>query len=157
VLPPVRPEPTEAPTADATPEAAQAPAEAAVPAVEGGAAESDVWKQEYEAQVEAWRVQSAEAREKSEKERARWEAIRAEEAAARKAAGIVDTPADIPTGLPDVYGHPVASTSTSSPGNIVRALVFSIPIAILKSFSSFRLHQRLSTPSQNPGKGRRTG
>ena len=74
-------------------------------------------------------MQSAEAREKSEKERARWEAIRAEEAAARKAAGIVDTPTDIPTGLPDLYGHPVASTSTSSPGNVVRALVspFQLP------------------------------
>jgi hypothetical protein len=44
---------------------------------------------EYESQVESWRAQSAEAREKAEKERARWEAIRAaekQEAALRKSA-----------------------------------------------------------------------
>ncbi|KAJ7158823.1 hypothetical protein C8R46DRAFT_1110439 [Mycena filopes] len=44
---------------------------------------------EYESHVESWRAQSAEAREKAEKERARWEAIRAaekQEAALRKAA-----------------------------------------------------------------------
>jgi len=44
---------------------------------------------EYESQVESWRAQSAEARQKAEKERARWEAIRAtekQEAALRKAA-----------------------------------------------------------------------
>ncbi|KAJ7034979.1 hypothetical protein C8F04DRAFT_1259341 [Mycena alexandri] len=44
---------------------------------------------EYESHVESWRAQSAEAREKAEKERARWEAIRAaekQEAALRQAA-----------------------------------------------------------------------
>ncbi|KAJ7363980.1 hypothetical protein DFH08DRAFT_837992 [Mycena albidolilacea] len=44
---------------------------------------------EYESQVESWRAQSAEARQKAEKERARWEAIRAaekQEAALRNAA-----------------------------------------------------------------------
>jgi len=41
----------------------------------------DPWKAEYEAQVESWRVQSADAREKAEKERARWEAMRAAEKA----------------------------------------------------------------------------
>lgn len=44
---------------------------------------------EYESHVESWRAQSAEAREKAEKERARWEAIRAaekQEAALRHAA-----------------------------------------------------------------------
>ncbi|KAJ6505941.1 hypothetical protein DFH09DRAFT_943572, partial [Mycena vulgaris] len=44
---------------------------------------------EYESHVESWRAQSAEARQKAEKERARWEAIRAaekQEAALRKAA-----------------------------------------------------------------------
>ncbi|KAJ6513314.1 hypothetical protein C8R45DRAFT_963208 [Mycena sanguinolenta] len=46
-------------------------------------------QREYESQVESWRAQSAEARQKAEKERARWEAIRAaenQEAALRKAA-----------------------------------------------------------------------
>jgi len=37
---------------------------------------SDDWKAEYEVQVNTWRAQSAEAREKAQKERDRWEAIR---------------------------------------------------------------------------------
>lgn len=37
------------------------------------------WKSEYDSQVQSWRAQSAEAREKSERERARWEEIRARE------------------------------------------------------------------------------
>lgn len=55
----------------------------------------DSWKEEYDAQVHLWRAQSAEQREKAEKERLRWEAIRAqekEEAERRKAAGIADEP-----------------------------------------------------------------
>ena len=55
----------------------------------------DTWKAEYEAQVQSWRAQSAEAREKAEKERLRWESVRAiekEEATKSKAAGIVDEP-----------------------------------------------------------------
>ncbi|KIM84995.1 hypothetical protein PILCRDRAFT_378143 [Piloderma croceum F 1598] len=39
----------------------------------------DSWKSEYDSQVQSWRAQSAEAREKSERERARWEEIRARE------------------------------------------------------------------------------
>ncbi|KAG6857230.1 hypothetical protein H0H87_007649 [Tephrocybe sp. NHM501043] len=53
----------------------------------------DSWKLEYEAQIEAWREQSSEAREKAEKERERWEAIRAaekKEAERRKTLGIPD-------------------------------------------------------------------
>ncbi|KAG5647418.1 hypothetical protein DXG03_000489 [Asterophora parasitica] len=53
----------------------------------------DSWKAEYESQVEAWRAQSSEAREKAEKERERWEALRAAErveAQRRKALGIVE-------------------------------------------------------------------
>lgn len=56
----------------------------------------DSWKVEYEAQVQSWRTQSAEAREKAEKERLRWESIRAierEETAKREALGIPDEPA----------------------------------------------------------------
>ncbi|KAJ7170606.1 hypothetical protein C8R43DRAFT_980133 [Mycena crocata] len=56
---------------------------------------------EYESHVESWRAQSAEAREKAEKERARWEAIRAaekQEAALRKAA----IPADSGAGVGEI-------------------------------------------------------
>ena len=51
----------------------------------------DSWKREYEKQVQSWRAQSAEAREKAEKGRVQWEAIRAEEhvdAVRRSAAGL---------------------------------------------------------------------
>lgn len=41
--------------------------------------DDDAWKHEYESQVETWREQSALARERAEKERARWEALRATE------------------------------------------------------------------------------
>ncbi|THV03205.1 hypothetical protein K435DRAFT_775093 [Dendrothele bispora CBS 962.96] len=40
-------------------------------------ASHEKWKEEYEEQVKVWKSQSAEAREKAEKERARWESIRA--------------------------------------------------------------------------------
>lgn len=39
----------------------------------------DSWKVEYEEQVKIWRAQSSAAREKAEKERKRWEEIRASE------------------------------------------------------------------------------
>lgn len=56
----------------------------------------DSWKVEYDAQVQSWRTQSAEARGKAEKERLKWESIRAierEEIAKRRALGIPDEPA----------------------------------------------------------------
>ncbi|KAF5377316.1 hypothetical protein D9757_008047 [Collybiopsis confluens] len=56
------------------------PAEAAGSA-EGGGGEEDTWKDEYEEQVKVWRQQSADAREKAEKERAKWEALRETERA----------------------------------------------------------------------------
>ena len=67
----------------------------------------DTWRAEYEAQVQSWRAQSAEAREKAEKERLRWESVRSlekEEATKRKAAGIVDEP-------PKSAVHPVGESS----------------------------------------------
>lgn len=73
----------------------------------------DTWKAEYEAQVQSWRAQSAEAREKAEKERLRWESIRAiekEEAAKRKAAGIIDDP-------PEFIVHPVGESSDTASTN----------------------------------------
>lgn len=66
------------------------------------AVSNDSWRAEYEAQVQSWRARSAEEREKAEKERLKWEAIRAiekEEAAKRKAAGIVDEPVVTPSQL----------------------------------------------------------
>ncbi|PPQ99153.1 hypothetical protein CVT24_009343 [Panaeolus cyanescens] len=71
----------------------------------------DSWKEEYESQVQAWRAQSAEAREKAEQERLKWEAKRAiekEEAAKRKAAGILDEPAVEP------WDKPSAGTGSST-------------------------------------------
>lgn len=65
-------------------------------AVQESESTDELWKAEYESQVETWRAQSSEAREKAEKERERWEALRVaekEEAARRKAMGIVDEPA----------------------------------------------------------------
>ncbi|KAL0064844.1 hypothetical protein AAF712_008241 [Marasmius tenuissimus] len=44
-----------------------------------GEADVEAWKSEYEEQVKEWRAQNAEAREKAEQERARWEAIREKE------------------------------------------------------------------------------
>ena len=41
--------------------------------------EEEKWKKEYDAQTESWKVESAVARQKAEQERARWEALRAEE------------------------------------------------------------------------------
>lgn len=81
----------------------------------------DSWKAEYEAQVQSWRAQSAEAREKAEKERLKWESIRAiekEEAVKRKAAGIIDKP-------PEFIANPVGESSNiasaSIPSNAVLA------------------------------------
>ncbi|KAH7873844.1 hypothetical protein F5879DRAFT_926657 [Lentinula edodes] len=48
----------------------------------------DAWKNEYEEQVKTWRLQSAEAREKAERERAKWEALRE----AEKFAGVPPPP-----------------------------------------------------------------
>jgi hypothetical protein len=77
----------------------------------------DTWKAEYEAQVQSWRAQSAEAREKAEKERLKWESLRAmekEEATKRKAAGIaVDEP-------PNPIVHPVEDSSNITTADTTR-------------------------------------
>lgn len=70
----------------------------------------DIWKEEYEEQVKAWRNQSAEAREKAEKVREQWEIKRAaerEEAAKRKAAGF-------PEPEPEVIPGPQAGSVSES-------------------------------------------
>ncbi|GLB40183.1 putative outer membrane protein TOM13 [Lyophyllum shimeji] len=90
------------------------------PSISSGSMD-DSWKAEYESQVEAWRAQSAEAREKAEKERERWEALRAaerEDVARHKA----DEPAMEPTEHEPDAGwetvshkndHPATSTAGS--------------------------------------------
>ena len=78
----------------------------------------ETWKAEYEAQVQSWRAQSAEAREKAERERLRWESIRAtekEEAAKRKAAGITDESIVHPAG----ESSNIASVDTTSSNSVL--------------------------------------
>jgi hypothetical protein len=85
----------------------------------------DSWKTEYESQVETWRAQSSEAREKAEKERERWETIRAAEqaeAARHKAMGIVDEPTTEPheqqeagwETVSNKKSHPLSESTTIS-------------------------------------------
>lgn len=85
----------------------------------------DSWKSEYESQVETWRAQSSEAREKAEKERERWENIRAAEqaeATQRKAMGIVDEPVAEPREQQEAgwetvsnkKSHPLSESTTIS-------------------------------------------
>lgn len=86
--------------AAASSSAAPVQVEASIESLESSVSD-DSWKAEYDAQVQSWRAQSAEAREKAEKERLKWEAIRAierEEAAKRHAAGFVDEPVVNPAG-----------------------------------------------------------
>lgn len=47
--------------------------------LEESSASAGQWETEYEAQVKAWRAESAEAREKAERERQRWATIRESE------------------------------------------------------------------------------
>jgi hypothetical protein len=63
----------------------------------------DTWRAEYEAQVQSWRAQSAEAREKAEKERLRWESVRANE---KEEANITDEP-------PKSEVHPFGESSNT--------------------------------------------
>jgi hypothetical protein len=88
-------------------------------------ASDDSWKVEYEAQVQSWRARSAEEREKAEKERLRWEAIRAiekEEAAKRKAAGIVKEAAVAPPRLQveENWEKVPSSSTTATPSNFTK-------------------------------------
>lgn len=56
----------------------------------------DSWKSEYESHVQSWRAQSAEAREKAEKERAKWEELREKE----KGSGSSQGGEEVRTGIP---------------------------------------------------------
>ena len=76
-------------------------------------ASDDTWKSEYESHVQSWRAQSAEAREKAEKERAKWEGIRENE----KGSGLSQLGEEVRTGIP---AHPPKEPSLVD----VRDLVF---------------------------------
>jgi len=105
--------PTQNPVTEVSAEPTLAPTEPTTVLSEStseGEVAEDSWKQEYEEQVKAWRVQSAEAREKAEKIRDEWEIKRAaerEEAAKRKAAGQ-------PVPEPEVIPGPLASMTSSA-------------------------------------------
>lgn len=58
-------------------ELTKTPPPPAVDASLPSSSDDESWKSEYESHVQSWRAQSAEAREKAEKERARWEEVRA--------------------------------------------------------------------------------
>jgi len=69
------------------------PEHARVEGPESTPSTDDSWKTEYDTQVKSWQAQSSMAREKAEKERARWESIRATEraeAALKPTHGVVD-------------------------------------------------------------------
>ncbi|KAJ3734223.1 hypothetical protein DFJ43DRAFT_1152430 [Lentinula guzmanii] len=77
---------------------------------------TDAWKNEYEEQVKAWRLQSAEAREKAEKERAKWETLREVE----KTSG---TPPPLPPSYELLSQKPQLPTSDSPSPADARDLV----------------------------------
>lgn len=77
----------------------------------------DSQKAEYEAQVEIWRAQSSEAREKAEKERKRWEELRAleREEAARRNAGLLVVKEDHEVGWETVSDSKKTESTVVSP------------------------------------------
>lgn len=79
-------------------------------------ASDDSWKIEYEEQVKSWRARSAEEREKAEKERLRWEAIRAIEKAeaAKRASEAVEEPVALPPQLQEEENWESVPSSSSA-------------------------------------------
>ena len=75
-------------------------------------ASDDTWKLEYESHVQSWRAQSAEAREKAEKERAKWEEIRENE----KVSGLSQLGEEVRTGIP---AHPPKEPSVVDARDLV--------------------------------------
>jgi hypothetical protein len=142
------------------------------PAVEsGGFSSDDSWKEEYESQVQAWRAQSAEAREKAEQERLRWEVkrtIEKEEAIKRKAAGIVeeqvepwDKPAESSTssvaaGLsseseqPDVSQPSIPRTVSQQETLTDESQKWEEVPSVTSSFPSMTFPEHIDTPPRAP-------
>ena len=115
--------------------------------ITSAAPSDDSWKVEYEAQVQSWRTQSAEAREKAEKERLKWESIRAierEEIAQRAALGIPDEPAPnlmrppVEENWQSVGAHTSSSgltAGTSQSAHILESDIVSSDIAKVKNYT----------------------
>ncbi|KAF9048704.1 hypothetical protein BJ165DRAFT_1461872 [Panaeolus papilionaceus] len=135
----------------------------------GASSTDDSWKEEYESQVQAWRAQSTEAREKAEQERLKWEAKRAiekEEAAKRKAAGIVDEPPVEPWNQPPASKSPASSSTAKKEKPVAQASVPAPPASELEtlegsqkweevpsmasSFPSLTFPENIDTPPPAP-------
>ncbi|KAG6887919.1 hypothetical protein C0995_011627 [Termitomyces sp. Mi166 len=137
----------------------------------------DSWKAAYESQVEAWRAQSSEAREKAEKERERWEAVRAtekKEDECRRALGIPYESQPEPTEhrhetgwetvtqnsdqstLTSVGTHPQTSTQSSAALHVESSQADigegsqkweDVHSSLTSSYPSFEYPERTDTPS----------
>ncbi|KAF9069218.1 hypothetical protein BDP27DRAFT_1447813 [Rhodocollybia butyracea] len=84
--------------------------ESPTPVEASGSTESsseDKWKIEYEEQVKTWKLQSTEAREKAERERAKWEALRE----AEKVQGVAPLQESIPPAAPRMSDSPSPADS----------------------------------------------
>ncbi|KAL0954860.1 hypothetical protein HGRIS_003796 [Hohenbuehelia grisea] len=145
------------------------------PSLESSTVDVDSWKSEYDEQVQTWRTQSAEAREKAEQERARWEAIRAAEGGRPPfespshlqpaAPTLSESPSpadarDLVTGeqpaqpIPGPQGSHLAPPSThSQPETIDESQKWEdIPSSLTSSFPSmsFPEHTEPSSPARKP-------
>ncbi|KAF9266618.1 hypothetical protein L218DRAFT_985710 [Marasmius fiardii PR-910] len=72
--------------------------------------EIEAWKSQYEEHVKEWREQNIEARKKAEEERARWEAVRQQEAGQGKRHSSYGEP-----GWQTVSGQPSLAASSEAP------------------------------------------
>lgn len=112
---------------------------------------SDDWKEQYEAQLQSWRAQSAEARLKAEKERERWEAIRKvekEEAARRGAEATVE---ELPS-APQVVQESLSSsiiTTVEQPASLTddSQRWEDVHSSVTSSFPSMSFPDRTDSPS----------
>ncbi|KAF8625545.1 hypothetical protein AX15_005312 [Amanita polypyramis BW_CC] len=128
----------------------------------------DTWKVEYDEQVRTWRAQSAEAREKAENERARWEGIRAvekKEAAQKesesrgsewdekKGEGYTVVPT-VPDRSLETHGELEAHTQADMTDDLQKWE--DIHSSATSSFPSMSFPERISTPSPTPAQYRVT-
>jgi hypothetical protein len=89
---------------------------------DSGVSASDDWKSQYETQVRAWRADSAAAREKAEKERARWEKIRESERFQGHAEGTGGSLGTLPSEPTDITGSKHSRESGKVWYNLIRLL-----------------------------------
>jgi hypothetical protein len=119
--------------------------------VEGSSSgDDDAWKEEYETHVQTWRAQSAEQRDKAEKERLKWESIRnqeREEAERRKSAGGISVQESWEK--LGASGSSVASTAASSQADVWRVQYFT-EVTYLTSLIFPALQSRPLIPGRDP-------